>query len=175
MAIPTADDIRAKASAVAYGNPLIENSYRGMLAEIIIGEALGCQWRRCSGDWRGWDVEHSTGCRLEVKKSAARQTWAGPKKPSPPNFDIQERTGYYEGATWIPQIGRLADIYVFAYHPIRDESADHRDPSQWQFYVVPTSQLPATKRIGLAKIVLLTPAVSWPQLAVAVEQARLAL
>lgn len=135
--MPTVEDIRAKASDLAYGRPLIENSYRGLIAEIIIGEALGPHWRLCSGDWGGWDLEHTTGCRLEVKQSAARQTWDAPKKPATPTFDIRERTGYYEGAAWIPQIGRLAHIYVFAYHPIRDESADHRDPHQWCFYVLP--------------------------------------
>jgi hypothetical protein len=64
---------------------------------------------------------------------------------------------------------------VFAYHPIRDDSADHREPSQWQLYVVPTKQLPATKRIGLVRVASLIPAVSWPHLAAAVEQARRAL
>jgi hypothetical protein len=171
MATPTVDDIRSKASALAYGKPLIENSYRGLIAEIIIGEALS-DWQQCSGDWRGWDFEHATGYRLEVKQSAARQTWAAPKNPSPASFDIRERSGYYKGATWISQAGRLAHIYVFAYHPIRDDSADHRDPSQWQFYIVPTTRLPATKRIGLAKVALLAPAVSWPQLAAAVERTR---
>jgi hypothetical protein len=175
MAIPTTDDIRAKASALAYGNPLIENSYRGLIAEIIIGEALGSEWRQCSGDWGGWDFEHAAGYRLEVKQSAARQTWAAPKKPSPPSFDIKKRTGYYEGTAWISQAGRFAHIYVFAYHPIRDDSADHCDPSQWQFYVVPTTQLPAKDSIGLNGVGLLTAAVSWSQLAAAVEQVRLAL
>lgn len=137
--MPTAFDIRAKASDLAYGRPLIENSYRGLIAEIIVGEALGPQWRLCSGDWGGWDLEHMTGCRLEVKQSAALQTWTAPKKPAPPTFDIREQTGYYEGAAWIPQIGRQAHIYVFAYHPIQDESADHRDPRQWCFYILPSS------------------------------------
>jgi hypothetical protein len=110
-----------------------------------------------------------------VKRSAARQTWTAPKKPSPPIFDIRERTGYYEGGARISRTGRLAHIYVFAYHPILDDSADHRDPSQWQFYVVPTSQLPTTKRIGLNGVGSLTDAISWSQLAAAVEGVRLAL
>jgi hypothetical protein len=97
---------------------------------------------------------------------------AAPKKPSRPSFDIQERTGYYEGAAWISQVGRLAHISVFAYHPIRDNSADHRDPTQWQFYVVPARQPPASKRIGLVKVASLTSAVDWSELAAAVERAR---
>jgi len=133
MTIPTADDIRAKASFMAYGKSLIENSYRGLVVEVIIGEALGPDWRHCSADWSGWDFEHATGCRLEVKQSAARQTWPAPKKPKLPSFDIGERTGYYKGADWIRQAGRLAHVYVFAFHPLRDGSADHRDPGQWQW------------------------------------------
>jgi len=39
MAIPTAEDIQAKASVIAYGKPLIENSYRGLIVEIIIGSS----------------------------------------------------------------------------------------------------------------------------------------
>jgi hypothetical protein len=176
MAIPSASDIRAKACTLAYGNPLIENSYRGLVAEIIVGEALGADWCHCSTDWRGWDFQHlATGCRLEVKQSAARQTWPAPKKPSNPGFDIGERAGYYDGAIWIPQIGRLAHIYVFAYHPIRDDSADHRDPRQWQFYVQPTARLPTAKRISLTRIVLLCGPVSWSMLGETVEQVRLAL
>src|SRR4051812_26326088 len=99
MAIPTADDIRTKAAAMAYGKRLIENSYRGLIAEIIIGEALGQAWRHCSGDWRSWDFEHRTSpCKLEVKQSAARQTWEPPTKPSSPRFDIKERTVSWDGA-----------------------------------------------------------------------------
>src|SRR4051794_26736965 len=114
ITVPTADDIRAMASEIAYGKPLIENSYRGLIVEIIVREALGSEWRLCSADWGGWDLEHPSGCRLEVKQSAARQTWAAPKKPSPPRFDIEERTGYYcDGVTWMPHPGRPAHIYVF--------------------------------------------------------------
>jgi hypothetical protein len=170
--IPTADEIRAKASTAAFGNPLIENSFRGFVVEIIVGSALGSTWRLCSADWYGWDFEHASGCRLEVKQSAARQTWAAPKKPSPPSFDIRERTGYYEGAEWIKKAGRLAQIYVFAYHPIRNDSADHRDPSQWRFHVVPAKQLPASKTIGLVRVALLSDAVPWIGLSEAVESAR---
>jgi hypothetical protein len=143
MPIPTADDIRAKAAATAYGKPLVENSYRGLIAEIITGEALGQEWRHCSGDWRSWDFEHRiANCKLEVKQSAARQTWDAPPKPSPPRFDIEERTVSWEGAVRTASpAGRFAQVYVFAHHPIRDETADHLDPAQWRFYVVPASRL----------------------------------
>jgi hypothetical protein len=173
--IPTVDEIRAKVCAAAFGNPLIENSFRGFVAEMIIGSALGSEWRLCSADWSGWDFEHTSGCRLEVKQSAARQTWAAPKKPSAPNFVIRERKGYYEGAKFVEQAGRLAHIYVFAYHPIRDDSADHRDPNQWRFHVVPATRLPPNKTIGLVRVALLCDAVPWIGLSEAVESACAAL
>ena len=78
--MPTVDEIRAKACAAVFGEPLISNIYRGLVAEIIVGAALGSEWQFCSGDWRGWDFEHPTGCRLEVKQSAAPA--AGPA-PAP--------------------------------------------------------------------------------------------
>jgi hypothetical protein len=112
---------------------------------------------------------------LEVKQSAALQTWTAPKKPATPTFDIRERTGYYEGAVWIPQIGRLAHIYVFAHHPIRDESTDHRDPRQWRFYVIPTRELPPSKTIALSMVASLSAAASWQELGDLVEQTRVAL
>lgn len=169
--IPTIDEIRAKACALAFGNPIIENTYRGFVAELIIGAALAPEWGLCSADWSGWDFEHATGCRLEVKQSAARQTWT-PRRPSPPTFDIRKRTGYYVGAEWIGEGGRFAHIYVFAYHPITDESADHRDARQWQFYVIATKRLPESKTITLAKIAALADAVPCSALKTVVEDMR---
>jgi hypothetical protein len=67
--VPTVDEIRAKACAAAFGGPLVSNIYRGLVAEIIVGMALGSEWRLRSGEWSGWDFEHPTGLRLEVKQS----------------------------------------------------------------------------------------------------------
>src|SRR5260370_222980 len=141
---PTADEIRAKVCAVAFGNPLVLNNFRGLVAEIIVGAALDSECVWCSGDWRGWDFEHVTGCRLEVKQSA-RQTWTGSRKPTVPIFDIRAGTGYFEGADWVADPRRFADIYVLAHHPIMDASADHRDPRQWRFHVVAAKRLPPSK------------------------------
>ena len=85
------------------------------------------------GDWRGWDFQHRDGCRLEVKQSAARQTWTGSRAATKPVFDIRARTGYFEGANWIADPRRFADIYVFALHPILDDTADHCDPDSGYF------------------------------------------
>ena len=78
------------------------------------------------------------------------------------------------GATWIAAPGRHAQIYVFAHHPVTDDSADHRDAGQWRFYVVATGALPPTKTIGLGKLRRLGEEVGWGDLRAAVERLRLA-
>lgn len=161
LPIPPVEEIRSKVCAAAFGSPLVLNIFRGLVAEIIVGAALGAEWQFYSGDWRGWDFEHTTGCRLEVKQSAARQTWTGTRKATVPIFDIRARTGYFEGADWAADPRRYAHIYVFAHHPMTDASADHRDPSQWRFHVVATHGLPGCKTISLARVALLSDAVLW--------------
>ena len=49
LAIPTINEIRAQLCVAAF-SPLISNIYRGLVAEIIVGAALGCEWQLCSGD-----------------------------------------------------------------------------------------------------------------------------
>ena len=78
------------------------------------------------------------------------------------------------GATWIAAPGRHAQIYVFAHHPVTDDSADHRDAGQWRFYVVATGALPPAKTIGLGKLRRLGEEVGWGDLRAAVERLRLA-
>lgn len=46
----------------------------------------------------------------------------------------------------------MPDVYVLAYHPVFDDTADHRDPRQWRFYVIVASALPATKSISLGRL-----------------------
>ena len=173
MSTPSPDEIRARVSARAFGNPIIQNDFRGIVAETIVESALGPTWRCCSADWLGWDFEHLDGTRLEVKQSAARQTWSAPKRPSPATFDIRTRSGFYLGSDWHPEIGRHAHIYVFAHHPIVEATADHLDPSQWVFYVVPTDRLPQNRTIGLARVRSLSAAGAWEDLFRAVEQVRM--
>jgi hypothetical protein len=172
---PTPEAIRNAASQVAFSKRLIQNNFRAVIAEVIVGHALGADWKHCSADWYGWDFVHADGARLEVKQSARRQTWAAPIKKYVPRFDVRARTGYWEdGVKWIPKAGRHADIYVFAYHPIDDDSADHGDPLQWDFYVVAVAKLPAeAQTIGLPAIAAISPSFTWSQLSSVVEQARL--
>ena len=149
----TREEVVNIASGRAFGRPLIVNVFRGHLVEAMLAIALEPDWRWCSQDYAGWDFENLQGFRLEVKQSAARQSWAPPKHgAASPRFDIRARTGHWEGAVWIAGGTRLSSIYVFAWHGVADDAADHRCPNQWRFYLVPETQLPDQKSISLAHI-----------------------
>ena len=153
------------------GKPLVGNAFRDTLLEAIVAEALAPKWRWYAGGWASFDFEGPAGIGLEVKQSAARQNWHGPDaKPCPARIDIRERTGYWEDEVrCVDAPGRRAAIYLFAHHPVADGTADHRDPMQWDFYLVPTSKLPAQKSIGLAAVRALSERVSFDDLLASVS------
>jgi len=139
-----------------FDKPIMGNLYRPHYVERMIQCALGDDFRLMSADWAGWDIEHSDGTRIEVKQSAARQTWTDRPslsgRPTKGDFDIEARKGFWSvgGSRWIDQPGRHADLYIFAWHPVHDPGiADHRSVDQWRFFVVPTAELPpGQKRIS---------------------------
>lgn len=143
----------ARASDAAFGKPLVTNVLRGLLVEAMIANVIEPEWLWCAADYSSWDFERADGMRLEVKQSSYLQTWAPPTHGKvSPSFDIRERSGRWEGAVFIEDAGRAAHLYVFAYHDVRDETADHRDPEQWAFFVVQTSKLPKTQRLSLNSV-----------------------
>jgi hypothetical protein len=157
---------------VVFGQRLIANNFRAVIVEAMIASVLEPEWRWCSADWAGWDLERADGVRLEVKQSAAKQTWhSATDKPSSCSFDIRAREGRYEGAAWFEGRGRNADLYIFAHHDICDESADHADPTQWTLYVVRSNDLPDTKSIGLQKLRMIARPETYADLKEAVEAA----
>lgn len=170
---PSPEDIRRKAAAAAFGKRLITNIHRGLVVEAIVACALEPDWCWCSQDYSSWDFERSDGLRLEVKQSAARQSWAEVSAPpSRCSFDIAARTGRYEsGSRWVGEPGRNAHIYVLAHHPIFDATADHTDSVQWRFYVIPAKLLPATDQIALSRVRSLAEACSFADLPDAVLHA----
>ena len=143
---------------------VMDNVYRGDYVECLVAEALGTGWHLNSDKewgWSAWDSQQeSSGARLEIKQSAARQLWDGdgsaPKRNA--SFDIKPREGYWaqDGSRWIeyPEPMRAADIYVFAWHGEREHGiADHRDADQWLFHVVAEPDLPpGQKTIVLSKV-----------------------
>jgi hypothetical protein len=122
------------------------------LVEAVISAALPQEWKWCSEDWAGFDFEHRDGTRLEVKQTAEKQSWENSSEKKSRSFDIAPRKERWEGAKRILEIGRYAQLYLFAYHPVVDKTADHRVPEQWKFYIVPTVELPDQKTIARSVI-----------------------
>ena len=137
-----------------YSKRVMNNVHRSEYVEAIVGLALrDSGWRRME-PWDAWDCEHESGLRLEVKQSAAAQSWWSDGKYSPPRFDVASRTRYwdYDTGSWVFKEQRHAHIYVFAWHGAQRETADQRDPATWEFYVIPEPVLPEQKSIGLNPI-----------------------
>ena len=108
--------------------------------------------------------------------SAARQSWDresdGPRRN--PGFDIRPRKGYWpkDGGPWVTDPGRPADVYVFAWHGKTDEQADHRDATQWRFFVVAERLLPTgQKSVGSNRLKRIADPCCVGELARAVEDA----
>lgn len=168
--LTTIDNIVRAASKVTFDKPLVTNVFRAVIVEAIVAAALP-EWNWCSGDYASCDFRHPDSTRVEVKQSAARQTWyAG--RASQATWDIRPRTGYWGRNGWISKKGRYAHVYVFAHHPVRTKKADHRDPLQWLFYVVETSKLPDTKSLSEAGAASLADPITFDRLATRVETLR---
>jgi hypothetical protein len=166
-------DVIARLAARLFASPILRNDIRGELVEEIVAMALEPVWTLCSGDWASCDLRHSaSGLCIQVKQSAARQSWHKGEGPSPkPRFSIAEKTGRWEdGDKWIAEPSRNAEIFLFAWHPLTDASADHRDPRQWQFYVAAETALPRQNSISLAGISRIAMPVPFEDLFEAVER-----
>ena len=86
--------VERHAASRSFGRPLIQNDFRAVVVEAIVDLALRpAGWGWCSGDWAAWAFEHGDKTRLEVKLSAALQTWAAPKTVRQPRFDVAFRQG----------------------------------------------------------------------------------
>lgn len=162
-----------------YDQRLIDNFARGVYVERMTAFALDPEWQLPAMAWEAWDLAHSaTGARMEVKQSAAQQVMQPGfnEKPAPPTFSIAPKKGYWN-PDWIaldpPR--RVADLYVFAWHPVTGVAADHRHADQWEFYVVREDALPDQKTIGLKRVADLAQPVGYGGLAAAVEEARAGL
>lgn len=166
------DEVVELSKQAIFGRRLVLNIHRAILVEAIVSAALP-DWEWCSDNYSSYDFRHRRDeTRLEVKQTALKQTWTVPK-PATPSWDIKPRTGYWEdGSKWVPEPGRCADIYVLALHPRTDEKADHRDASQWRFYVFLTSDLPNTQRLSEAKAKTMAMDVGFDDLSGLVEKAR---
>ena len=166
----TGAQVVERAAAAMFGKPLVTNTYRSVLAEAMIAQALEPDWTWCSADYASWDFERADGQRLEVKNAAARQSWSqAGARPCRPNFDIAPRKRAWRDGALVHGLARNAEVYVLCHHPLVDDTADHRVPSQWRFYAIAAWRLPDRPTISLPKVQALATAVGLEDLAQAVS------
>lgn len=114
------------------GSNLLDNTYRGMLAEFLVARALSLD-SLARSEWGLYDLQYGN-IRIEVKSSAYIQAWEQTQLYSP-RFDIHA-----------PSDGkRHSDIYVFSL--LNEKNRDAVNPldlNQWDFYITKTSVIDNT-------------------------------
>ena len=135
---------------------VLDNTERGIVAEFLVANALGLT-ETPRVEWGSYDLETSSGTKIEIKSAAYLQSWRQ-KKRSTIRFGIARTKEAWDPATGESRTHsppkRIADIYVFCL--LKQEhkaTVDPLDTEQWEFYVVPTSVIdkekPCSETIGL--------------------------
>lgn len=117
------------------------NTVRPLVAEFLVGKALGCLDTGGRREWAAWDHKYR-GARIEVKSSGRVQCWSTAAK-SRTVFGISAAKNAWcaEQEKYIGP-GRHADIYVFAVNTqIDPKLAELFDERDWVFYVLPVSEI----------------------------------
>jgi hypothetical protein len=70
----------------------LSNALRGVLAEYIVAQAVGCTHRPRT-EWDAYDLKTDSGLKIEVKSAAYLQSWQQ-KRLSPIRFDIGRKKGW---------------------------------------------------------------------------------
>lgn len=120
---------------------LVSNTTRGLLAEFIVGRALGCDLT-VREEWGDYDLLTPSGLRVEVKSSAFVQSWHQDAL-SRPMFGCARKGGWSSQAGRVDkELKRRADVYIFALLAHQDKATiNPLDLAQWEFFVVPTRWL----------------------------------
>ncbi|ORM30111.1 hypothetical protein [Williamsia sp. 1135] len=120
---------------------LLSNATRGVLAEFIVGLALGCvdDVRR---EWDAFDLVTPDGLRIEVKSAGYLQSWQQ-KSPSAISFGVSPATAWFaETNSYSEARRREADVYVFCvFNTTERRHANPLDLAQWLFLVAPTTDI----------------------------------
>lgn len=136
---------------------LLSNDVRGLIAEALLAEKIDASI--VGGSWHAWDLQLGPDqvglpqrVRVQVKNSARTQPWNkdGPftklkwtiaAKPAP--------THLAKSNVPCEDFGFLCDIVIFCGHVSEDwTTADHHDPSQWQFWLISAPDLLQLLTVG---------------------------
>ena len=121
---------------------IVGNTNRGALAEYIVARAIGSE-PAVRNDWASYDLETPSDIKVEVKSSAYLQSW-NQDTVSAPSFSIRK------AKEWSPETNefgeerlRHSDVYVFCLLAYEGDKRmlNPLDLSQWEFYVVKTSEI----------------------------------
>ena len=180
----------------ATGN-LVDNRNRGIFAEWMVGEALGCiKPKAFRVEWDSFDLLYGD-LKVEVKASGYSQTW-NPHEATVPKFTISGGKWTWltkleaknldlrgvehekrRSGIWIKNNPpkRPADVYVFCLHkPLPATIANVANPSKWTFWVVATRTLDEVlgdqKTLGLKKLDSLAPRIPWNEIRAAVDDCQ---
>ena len=140
---------------------LLSNTLRGVLAEYIVSQDIGCivQVRE---EWDAYDLLTPEGIKIEIKSSAYLQSWEQ-KKLSKIIFGIQPTFGWDASTNaYSSEQKRQSDVYVFCVFSHKEKTtANPQNLNQWDFYVLSTARLnqvlPNQKTIGLSRLLKLNP------------------
>ncbi len=134
-----------------FAHRILENSFRGYWCEYMIAEALGPTVRAVGLGWNAWDLqigddksEFPDRIRIQVKNSAARQSWhtqSSPISKSVFHLSYRKRPFYFEDqnpGVHCEEIGFMCELFVLCFHDGEDiDSVDQREPGEWKFYLLP--------------------------------------
>lgn len=115
-----------------YSGPILNNSHRGDLVEIMVLSALGPDWKHVGLGWNLWDLQRGSGTnrvRIQVKQCAARQLW-GKTKCTTFQFPWRDAAPAYIRRDFpnetIEDEGWFCELFVVGIHPVEDETACDR-------------------------------------------------
>lgn len=121
---------------------ILNNTTRGLLAEFIVSQALGCDNSRPRTEWADYDLISPEGIKIEVKSSAYLQSWIQ-HSHSKVSFSVRKSRKW----DWVKDkrselATREADIYIFCLLAHLDkETIDPLNLDHWEFYVLNTHHL----------------------------------
>ena len=157
---------------------VVSNYTRGILAEYIVGKALGCiKDDDVRDEGRAYDLDTQAGVRIEVKSAAYVQSWQQ-SRLSKISFNVPKTFGWdRETNKFDKEKKRQADVYVFALLFHKDKkTVNPLNISQWEFFVLLTKLLDQRERsqhsITLPSLKKLTDSVSFFELGQAIEKAK---
>jgi hypothetical protein len=154
---------------------VLSNTIRPLIAEFLVGHALSLI-DRPRIEWDAVDFYYGK-FRIEVKSSGYVQTWHNEESSSSKiTFDIASKRAWDAATDSHSSIPiRAADCYVFCVHTDDDlANADPLDTSQWEFYVMATSDIEQIfgnqKSVRLSRLKHFTSSFSYEKLKTRIDE-----